>query len=207
MNVAIISYGTGNIASLKAAINSLKANSYLAENINDLKKANKIIFPGVGHFRNAAQNLENSGLKKYLLSLISDGIPTLGICLGFQLLTFSSEESESYSGLGLLPLSTTRIKVKNTILNKVPHMGWNSIYKFTKESKLLKGIDSKNQIFYYSNAYSIVKSDSIKITYASYMHEKEMIAIAEYNNIFGVQFHPEKSRSQGLTLLKNFLNQ
>ena len=86
MNVAIISYGTGNIASLSRALRSLGYNSYLAKTKNDLRKADSLIFPGVGHFANAANNLEKSGLKEYIKSLISDGIPTLGICLGFQLL-------------------------------------------------------------------------------------------------------------------------
>ena len=207
MNVAIISYGTGNIDSLNRALKSLGSNSYLANSVSDLKKADHVIFPGIGHFANAAKNLENSGLKNYLVSLISDGIPTLGICLGFQLLTLSSEEAPNFSGLGFLPFSTVRIKVNNTILNKVPHLGWNTIYSSSIGSKLLDGIQSDRQLFYYSNAFGILKSNTFKYTHSSYLHEKEMIAIVEYKNIYGVQFHPEKSRAQGLRLLKNFLKQ
>ncbi len=205
MEVAIISYGTGNIASLRAAVTSLGASAYLATTISDLKKADTIIFPGVGHFNNASKNLEDSGMKKFLIGLIKEGIPTLGICLGFQLLTISSEESTNYPGLGLLPFKTVKIKVENNLLNKVPHIGWNTIDSINKKSKLLKNIELDRQIFYYSNAFGILKRDSFKHPHATYFHEKEMIALIEYKNIYGVQFHPEKSRSQGLTLLKNFL--
>ncbi len=207
MNVAIISYGTGNIASLGRALRSLGVNSYLAETKNDLVKANSIIFPGVGHFANAANNLEKSGLREYIKNLILDGIPTLGICLGFQLLTLSSEESINLPGLGFLPFYTIRLKVENKILNKIPHLGWNTIHSSSKESKLLNGIDLEEQIFYYSNAFGVLKSDSPEYIQASYIHEKELIALVEYKNIYGVQFHPEKSRQQGLKLLKNFLRQ
>ena len=206
MTVAIVSYGTGNISSLSSALRSLDSNSYLATTISDLKKANSIILPGVGHFSNAAKNLQKSGLEKYLINLIKDGIPTLGICLGFQLLTLSSEESSTHSGLGLLPFATVRLKVKNTILNKVPHLGWNTIHSYSQESQLLKDIPLDRQIFYYSNAYGICPSQTFPCTQASYIHEKEMIALIEYKNIYGVQFHPEKSRSQGLQLLRNFLS-
>ena len=206
MNVAIVSYGTRNIASLQAALRTLNANSFLAKNIAEFKKADSIIFPGVGHFDNAAKNLEELGIKNDLINLIKDGIPTLGICLGFQLLTMSSEESSNYLGLGLLPFNTLRLKVENTLLHKVPHIGWNSINSLNKNSKLLKGIELDKQVFYYSNAYGVLKKDLFEGIQAIYVHEKEMIALAEYKNIYGVQFHPEKSRSQGLTLLKNFLN-
>ena len=205
MNVAIVSYGTGNIASLKAALKTLGAHSFLAENVSDLSKADALIFPGVGHFSNAAENLEKSGIKNCLVKLITDGLPTLGICLGFQLLTLSSEESKEFKGLGILPFSTVRLSVKNTTLNKVPHLGWNNICSSSKESKLLRGIESERQVFYYSNAYGILKPDSFEQTHACYFHEKEIIALVEYKNIYGVQFHPEKSRIQGLKLLNNFL--
>ncbi len=206
MKVAIVSYGTGNIASLQSALTSLNATSYLAKNIAEFKKADSIIFPGVGHFSNAAKNLEELGIKNYLINLIKDGIPTLGICLGFQLLTMSSEESSNYLGLGLFPFKTLRIEVNNSLLHKVPHIGWNTIKSLNKCSKLLKDIQLDKQLFYYSNAYGVLKKDLFNGVQACYEHEKEMIALAEYKNIYGVQFHPEKSRSQGLTLLKNFLN-
>jgi len=205
MKVAIVSYGTGNIASLQSALTSLNATSYLAKNITEFKKADSIIFPGVGHFANAAKNLEELGIKNYLINLIKDGIPTLGICLGFQLLTMSSEESIKYQGLGLLPFKTLRIEVKNTLLHKVPHIGWNTIKSLNKNSKLLRDIQLDKQNFYYSNAYGVSKKGLFRGVLASYKHEKEMIALVEYKNIYGVQFHPEKSRSQGLTLLRNFL--
>ena len=203
--VAILDYGSGNIASLFSAFNSLNANPYLAGTIFDLKKADAIILPGVGHFGYACENLIKNKLREGLIEIIKSGIPTLGICLGFQLLTRSSEESISSTGLEILPLRTILIKPNNYQKFKVPHMGWNNIYKEHKESILLKNISLERRIFYYSNSYGILPSSSKNYIQSTYSHENEFIAILEHNNVCGIQFHPEKSRKQGLQLLNNFL--
>ena len=204
--VGIIDYGTGNIASIYKVIKSLGAYPFLLLKEEDIHKCNCIILPGVGHFGEAIKSLREKSLFNMIAHIVDIKIPTLGICLGFQLLTLSSEESYDDLGLGILPLKTIRINPSDKFKYKVPHLGWNSIDSYNKKVYLLKGINKKDQIFFFSNAYSIIYEKNLKLTQASYSHESDWIAIAEYENFFGVQFHPEKSRSQGLKLLKNFIS-
>ena len=133
------------------------------------------------------------------------GILVLGICLGFQILTKFSEESFD-EGLGILPFDTVRISPKNSYLYRVPHMGWNSIKEESQKTTLLKNINADKQLFFFSNAYGVKVNNNKSIKKAFYKHEMDWIAIAENENVFGVQFHPEKSRDQGLKLLNNFLS-
>ena len=205
LNVAILNYGTGNINSISSAISSLNANPYLASNLKDLKKANALILPGVGHFGHAIKVLNQNRLVNPIIDLIKSGLPTLGICLGFQLLTLCSQEANGISGLGLFPLKTFRLDQKYPRIYKIPHIGWNTISSIKKESKLLKGIKKESQLFYFCNSYGVNVSNTFNGNFAEYTHEDRMIGLAEYKNIFGVQFHPEKSRKQGLSLLHNFL--
>ena len=206
IKVAILDYGTGNIASLFSAFNSLRANPYLALSSYDLKQADALVLPGVGHYGKALKNLYKNSLIKPVLDLVSSGVPILGICLGFQILTKSSQEADGINGLGLLPLETKRLKQDFPRKYKIPHIGWNSLSSNTKNSKLLKGIPINDQLFYFCNSYGIKYSDKFNGIYSEYKHENNMIALAEYNNIFGVQFHPEKSRNQGLQIINNFLS-
>jgi len=204
--VGILDYGTGNIASIFKAI---KLNGYspvLISTKDQIKNSNCIVLPGVGHFGEAIKYLRRKSLFESLYYIVESKIPTLGICLGFQLLTQSSEESQNEKGLGLLPLKTQRITTSNTLKYKVPHLGWNSIKNIKNKISLLKNIESKDQIFYYSNAFSVKYIDFPNLNIASYSHESEWVAIAEHENIFGVQFHPEKSRTQGLQVIKNFIS-
>ena len=206
INVAILDYGTGNIASLSSAINSLNANAYLANNLNDIKRADSLILPGVGHFGHALKNLKRNCLIEPIIELVKEGLPTLGICLGFQILTLSSEEADGKEGIGLLPLRTIRLKQEHPKIYKIPHIGWNILsLKKHNNSKLLKGISEDSRLFYFCNSYGIKASKSFRGTSAEYKHEDNMIGLVEYRNIYGVQFHPEKSRKQGLQLMKNFL--
>ena len=206
INVAILDYGTGNIASLFSSVNSLQANALLAKRPEDLKKANALILPGVGHYGHALKNLHKSHLKESVIDLIRSGLPTLGICLGFQILTISSQEAEDQPGLGLLNLQTQRLKQDFPKRYKIPHIGWNTLSPSNKKSRLLKDIPLKDQVFYFSNSYGVNLLDKFKGIYSEYKHENNMIALAECDNIYGVQFHPEKSRKQGLKIIKNFLN-
>ena len=205
INVAILDYGTGNIASLASALRTINAKATLVNNLKDICKADALILPGVGHYGHALNNLKKNSLIDPILKLIKEGLPTLGICLGFQLLTISSQESSDDQGLGILPLKTTRIKQNNPKIYKTPHIGWNFISNSKGESKLLNKIPANSQLFYYCNAYGVDISKNFKGIYAEYTHENNMLALVEYKNIFGVQFHPEKSRKQGLQLLYNFL--
>ena len=142
----------------------------------------------------------------HLINIINSGIPVLGICLGFQLLTVTSEESQEEQGLGLFPMKTLRINPFNKKKYKVPHIGWNNIEKTTNKLQLLKNIDYKKQLFYFSNGYGVEIMNESLYNQAHYFHDKKWIAIVENQNIFGVQFHPEKSREQGIILLNNFVS-
>ena len=203
--VAAVSYGTGNIASLQQAFSHLGAHCLLAESPADLIGADALVLPGVGHFGAALGALASNGLEAELLNQIRSGMPTLGICLGFHLLTVCSEEAPASTGLALLPLCTERIRPKDPRRHKVPHMGWNSLSSPTANPRLLQGIPPDNQIFYFSNAYAVAPKVELHGSTSSYHHCREWLGVVEQGNIHGVQFHPEKSRSQGLQLLRNFL--
>lgn len=204
-HVAIISYGTGNLASLGDALEEVGASCKVARTPSDLSGADALVLPGVGHFGHAMNHFRASGLLEPTLEKIRNGVPTLGICLGFQLLTRSSDEAGGAAGLGLLPFSTVRIRPSNPRVHKVPHLGWNSIHKSHGSPRLLKGIPTEDQIFYYANAYAVPWEQGISAPHATYSHGSEYVGLVEQDALFGVQFHPEKSRSQGLRLLRNFL--
>lgn len=203
--VGIIDYGTGNIASLDKAFTELGASTRLIQFPEQLQHLDAVVLPGVGHFGPSRQALEVNGLQEALIGLIRSGLPTLGICLGFQLLTAVSEEAPHADGLALLPLRTERLRPTNTQLHKVPHLGWNSLERPTDPPKLLAGIAPGEQLFYFANAYAIAPNSSLRAPQALYEHDRPWLAMVEQDNIHGVQFHPEKSRSQGLQLLRNFL--
>lgn len=205
MVVGIIDYDTGNIASLDQAFAELGASTRLIQSPEQLQHLDAVVLPGVGHFGSSRQALEANGVQEALIGLIGSGLPTLGICLGFQLLTRGSEEAPQADGLALLPLRTERLRPSNTQLHKVPHLGWNSLQTPNDPPKLLAGIAPSEQLFYFANSYAIAPSSSLRGPQAHYQHERPWLAMVEQDNIHGVQFHPEKSRSQGLQLLRNFL--
>lgn len=203
--VAIISYGTGNLASLKDALDAVGAACYVANTASDLAGAEAVVLPGVGHFRHAMHFFRSSGLLEPTLERIRSGVPTLGICLGFQLLTRTSEEAGGEVGLCLLPCDTVRIRPAAKEMHKVPHLGWNTLQTCKGSPRLLTGIAGDDQLFYYANAYAVGYTEDLTPPLATYEHGAEYIGVIEQGSLFGVQFHPEKSRAQGLRLLKNFL--
>jgi imidazole glycerol-phosphate synthase subunit HisH len=203
--VGIIHYGTGNIASLDQAFAELDATTRLIQFPEQLHQLDALVLPGVGHFEPSRQTLQSSGVQEAMIDLIRSGLPTLGICLGFQLLTVCSEEAPQADGLGLLPLRTERLRPTYTKLHKVPHLGWNSLSSPAEAPRLLAGIAPHDRLFYFANAYAIAPNASHIGPHALYQHERPWLAMVEQSNIHGVQFHPEKSRSQGLQLLRNFL--
>jgi imidazole glycerol phosphate synthase glutamine amidotransferase subunit len=203
--VAIISYGTGNLASLSDALEAVGAECYVANTASDLAGSDALVLPGVGHFRHAMNFFRASGLLEPTLARIRSGVPTLGICLGFQLLTRSSEEAGGEAGLGLLPCATVRIRPSAPHVHKVPHLGWNTIDKSQGSPRLLTGIPSEEQIFYYANAYAVSWAQDLLPPLATYWHGSEYVGLIEQGSVFGVQFQPDKSRRQGLHLLRNLL--
>lgn len=203
--VGIVDYGAGNIASLEMALIAAGGAPKLAREPSDLSSLAAVILPGVGHFGPASAALRDSGLAQELCRCAIAGLPLLGICLGFQLLATTSEEAPGASGLGLLPLSSQRLRPRNTILHKVPHLGWNTLHAVNVCPRLLHGIAFEKRRFYFANSYAIAPDPQMLATQATYCHEHTWLALLERGTICGVQFHPEKSRSQGLQLLRNFL--
>lgn len=203
--VGIVDYGTGNIASLEMALAAVGGVPSIVRETADLVDLAAVVLPGVGHFGPAIAALRESGLAHDLISRATYGLPLLGICLGFQLLSTSSEESLGSSGLGLLPLATQRLCPLQTHLHKVPHLGWNNLEFCSPSSRLLNGIAISQRSFYFANAYAIAPVPELPAVQAIYRHELPWLGLVEYGAICGVQFHPEKSRGQGLQLLRNFL--
>jgi imidazole glycerol phosphate synthase glutamine amidotransferase subunit len=203
--VAIVDYGTGNIASLDQAFGAINATAFLASAPAQLQQADAVVLPGVGHFGPASLALAASGLAPELITQIQAGMPCLGICLGFQLLTLASEEAPGQPGLGLLSLHTVRIAPANPRRHKVPHLGWNNLKACSGQPPLLDGIASQDQLFYFANAYAVAPAAPCTAPQALYSHDQTWLGVVQQGPIHGVQFHPEKSRGQGLQLLRNFL--
>ena len=203
--IAVIDYGVGNLFSLLSSLNYLELDTKLTNDIEEIKNAKGIILPGVGAFRDAIGNLEKYGLKDTLISEAKKGKPFLGICLGMQMLFEKSYEYGEYEGLGLINGTVEEIKKyipENSDL-KIPHMGWNSliINERFKDDKILKDVDN-NEYVYYVHSY-FAKTDTKNIvTYSEY--GTKIPGIVKNKNVYGMQFHPEKSGDTGLKLLKNW---
>ena len=203
--IAVIDYGVGNLFSLLSSLNYVGLHTKLTNDIEEIKNANGIILPGVGAFRDAIGNLEKYGLKETLINEAKKGKPFLGICLGMQMLFEKSYEYGEYEGLGLINGTVEEIKKyipENSDL-KIPHMGWNSliINERFKDDKILKDVDN-NEYVYYVHSY-FAKTDTKNIvTYSEY--GTKIPGIVKNENVYGMQFHPEKSGDTGLKLLKNW---
>ena len=203
--IAVIDYGVGNLFSLLSSLNYVGLDTKLTNDIEEIKNAKGIILPGVGAFRDAIGNLEKYGLKETLISEAKKGKPFLGICLGMQMLFEKSYEYGEYEGLGLINGTVEEINKyipENSDL-KIPHMGWNSliINERFKDDKILKDVDN-NEYVYYVHSY-FAKTDTKNIvTYSEY--GTKIPGIVKNENVYGMQFHPEKSGDIGLKLLKNW---
>ena len=203
--IAVIDYGVGNLFSLLSSLNYVGLDTKLTNNIEEIKNSKGIILPGVGAFRDAIGNLEKYGLKEILINEAKNGKPFLGICLGMQMLFEKSYEYGEYEGLGLIDGTVEEIKKyipENSDL-KIPHMGWNSlaINDGFKDDKILKDVDN-NEYVYYVHSY-FAKTDTKNIVaYSEY--GTKIPGIVKNENVYGMQFHPEKSGDTGLKLLKNW---
>ena len=203
--IAVIDYGVGNLFSLLSSLKYVGLDTKLTNDIEEIKNAKGIILPGVGAFRDAIGNLEKYGLKETLINEAKKGKPFLGICLGMQMLFEKSYEYGEYEGLGLINGTVEEIKKyipENSDL-KIPHMGWNSliINERFKDDKILKDVDN-NEYVYYVHSY-FAKTDMKNIVaYSEY--GTKIPGIVKNENVYGMQFHPEKSGDTGLKLLKNW---
>ncbi len=195
--IAIIDYGVGNLRSVQKAFEKVGADARVTQDPADIKKADKVVLPGVGAMGPAMEKLESLGLVSVIKEVIRSGKPFLGICLGMQLLFEKGEESGGAPGLGIL-----KGTVKKLFSKKIPHMGWNQIKLDQKYCALFKGIkDSSN--FYFCHSYYAAPGDGA-VTAATTDYDGKFACAVAKEKLFGVQFHPEKSQTLGLAVLKNF---
>lgn len=197
MIATLIDYGAGNVTSVARALRRLGAEVRTANQPEDIADATCLILPGVGHCAALLNSLDARGLRQPLLHALSRGVPFLGICLGLQALYENSEEAPELAGLGVLQGRVSQLP--KTV--KLPHMGWNQL-RIVRATHLLEGL-SPEAYFYFAHSYAAPAS-GMEST-AVCVHGREFTAALEDGNVFGVQFHPEKSGPCGAKLLDNFL--
>jgi glutamine amidotransferase len=201
--IIIVDFGMGNLNSVKRKFSRIGVNAVITSNHSEVLNAEKLILPGVGHFQNAVESIKKSGLWEVLNeTAIVKKIPILGLCLGMQLMAKHSEEG-NIDGLGWLDAEVIKFHVEDFLTYKVPHTGWNQIIK-VKESPLMKDIPDLSE-FYFVHAYYLKCNNPGDILNET-EYECKFTSAVEKENIFGVQYHPEKSHSVGEQLLRNFVN-
>ena len=199
--IAIVDYGLGNLFSLKSSLDFIGLDTIITNDKSEIKKAKSIILPGVGAFRDAIGKLKEKELDNVIIDEVKNGKILLGICLGMQLLFEKSYEYGEYTGLGLIKGEICSLKndLKNKDL-KVPHMGWNNL-SFNKDDKILKYI-KEDEYVYYVHSYYAKNCDENILAHSEY--EINIPGIVKNKNVYGIQFHPEKSGETGLNILRAF---
>jgi glutamine amidotransferase len=198
--IVIIDYGMGNLRNVQKAFEKIGSDARLTRNKNEIGRASAIVLPGVGAFKDCVENLEKYGLVEPLLRSIEKGKPYLGICLGLQILFSESEEFGSHKGLDLIKGKVVRFVPDPE--HKVPHMGWNTIEK-EKEGPMLQGIE-RGDFFYFVHSYYVIPDKTQWISSFT-TYGKPFVSSIWKENLFAIQFHPEKSQQKGLRILENFV--
>jgi imidazole glycerol-phosphate synthase subunit HisH len=212
--IAVINYGLGNLRSVSKALESLGAEVKVTEKAKDILKAEAVILPGVGAFQQGMKNIRRLKLETVIRQVVESGKPFLGICLGLQMLFSESEEHGRHKGLDIVKGRVVKI----TGVNKIPHMGWNEVkIPATKRGGSAKISGGKNTFglfnnvpdnsyFYFVHSYYVKPKDKSVIA-GTTKYGQEFTSVIHQGNIWGVQFHPEKSYPTGLKILKNFIKQ
>lgn len=198
--IAIIDYGVGNLFSLTCSLNSIGAETVITSDPQAIRKADKLLLPGVGAFEDAIAKLRASGLDRIITREVKNGKPILGICLGMQMLFEKSYEYGVHEGLGLLKGSVVPMAGKIPETLKIPHIGWNAL-SIKKEHKLLRYIKDGDFVYFVHSYYATDCEESLLAT-AEY--GAEITAAVALDNVMGCQFHPEKSGNVGLSILRAF---
>ena len=198
--IVIVDYGMGNLKNVYNALNYLNIPSKISKEISEIKAADKLILPGVGAFNKSIDNINKMGLTDIIKNKVKEGTPLLGICLGMQMLFQKGYENGESEGLGFIEGSVEVLEPEYNV--KIPHVGWNRL-EYNNKNKILEGVE-KESFVYYVHSYAVTN-----------IKEKNLIAFSNYggvkipsivcnNNVYGTQFHPEKSGKVGLRILKNF---
>lgn len=196
--IALIDYGLGNLFSVERALQAVKADYQITSKPSDLAKADKLVLPGVGAFGDGMKGLSKRNLVEAIKEEVEKGKLILGICLGMQIMMQLGNEFGKHQGLGLIPGEVNQIKTKE----KLPQIGWNTIEK-KLDSKILKGIASGSYFYF---VHSFVVRPKIKVAAVTNYGGDEFCSVIEYNNVYGAQFHPEKSDIKGIKIYDNFVN-
>lgn len=198
--IAIIDYGVGNLFSLKSSFSAIGFDTVVTRDPKALAEADKIILPGVGAFADAAKKLADTGLDKVVKELVASGKPLMGICLGMQMLFDKSFEYGEHQGLGLIPGNVVPMEGRISQELKIPHIGWNAL-QFKADSKLFKYVKPGDFVYFVHSYFATDCGESVT-SVAKY--GTDITATVERGNVYGCQFHPEKSGSVGLNILRAF---
>lgn len=200
--IIIIDYGMGNLRSVQKAIEHVGYNAIISADPHQIARADKVILPGVGAFRDAIQAIHQHQLTEVIHEFVKSGKPFMGICLGLQLLFDLSYEDGEYAGLGIVPGKVRRFPPATDL--KVPHMGWNQLQTTEPRSRFLNDVPD-DAWFYFVHSYYVDPEDPSWIA-ATTNYGQDFVSVIAKDNVFATQFHPEKSQAAGLQLLKNFIN-
>jgi imidazole glycerol-phosphate synthase subunit HisH len=201
--ITIVDYGMGNLGSIQNMFKYIGVESSIESDPDKIQKASKILLPGVGSFDAAMAKIEKANLKEVLDSkALKEKVPVLGICLGMQLLTDSSEEG-AYPGFGWISAQTIGFRNKIDVEHRVPHMGWNIVRGLNKSQLTVGFEDFEEMMFYFVHSY-FVKVDDEKNSILKTTYGVEFDSAIQKDNIYGAQFHPEKSHKYGIKLFENF---
>lgn len=202
--VTIIDYGIGNLRSIEKAFETVGVRVNRTDDPDDVATADRLVLPGVGAFRACIDEIRTRDLEAPILDAIDEGTPFLGVCVGMQLLFDTGHEKGTHEGLGVLPGYVAHFRDTDAEMPQdlsVPHMGWNTIAP-TRESPLLQGLGETSYVYFVHSYHPVAAQDRDVLATTTYGHS--FPSIVHRDNVFGVQFHPEKSQAAGLRLLKNF---
>ena len=197
--IALIDYNMGNLLSVSKALEYVGGDIRVIDTPADIARADAVILPGVGNFGDGMEHLRSRGFEQPVIDAVNSGKPFLGICLGMQMLLDASEEAPGVKGLGIIKGKVVRFPEN---IEKVPHMGWNSV-RIDKPCNILEGVADESYFYFVHSYYACPESADAVIGSSEYI--KRFAAIIGGNNIFATQFHPEKSQNAGLQILKNFV--
>ena len=197
--IAIIDFGMGNLRSVQKALEAVGQEASVVSDPDQVRRASKVILPGVGAFADAIAELRRTGLGEAFVEAVRLGKPCLGVCLGLQLLFDASEEDGEHRGLGLIPGRVVRFDPEPGL--KVPHMGWNTL-RTRRASPLLEGLEAEPSVYFVHSYYA--RPDDPRHVIAESDHPRPFASMVAVENLMATQFHPEKSQRVGLAMYANF---